>query len=365
MKRLISLLIIAIFLHACSSIPVQEEHSSSASATPNQSFTVIDALGRQVTFTQPPSRIVITGKGMIFTLNAVFMFPEAHDRVAALGVANQGSGNFIPLIDPLFSKKVILQGDAGAEQIAAVQPDLVILKSYLAETMGPTIEALKIPIVYVDFETPEQYSRDLMILGKVFQNEPRAQELSDFYAKKVNDIQMQLKDRTIQPRVLMLFYNDKDGVVAFNVPPMSWMQSKMVDLAGGQPVWASANPGKGWAAVTVEQIAVWDPDHIFIISYEKNSAEIAQKLKNDPQWRLLRAVKENHLSGFPADMYSWDQADARWILGLSWMAARLHPDIFPKQDIIKETFEFYEQMYRVDTELFESKIRPTFRGDLP
>ncbi len=365
MKRLIvTLLLIGALLSACSSTPTQKEPLSSASETAQSNFTVVDALGREVSFNRPPSRIVITGKGLILTLDAAYMFPEARDRIVALGVANQGSGNFVPLIDPKFSDKVILQADAGAEQIAAVQPDLVILKSYLAETMGPPITALNIPVLYVDFETPEQYVRDLAILGKVFQNESRAEELSDFYTNKVNTIQKLLTDSPNSPRVLMLYYNDKDGAVAFNVPPMSWMQTKMVELAGGQPVWASANPGKGWTVVTVEQIAAWDPDDIFIISYQKDSAQIAQNLKNDPQWQSLRAVKEGHLFGFPADIYSWDQSDSRWILGLSWMAARLHPDIFPQHDITKEAIQFYEQLYGMDAGSFETKIRPTFRGDL-
>jgi ABC-type Fe3+-hydroxamate transport system substrate-binding protein len=56
--------------------------------------------------------------------------------------------------------------------------------------------------------------------------------------------------------------------------------------------------------VTLEQIAAWDADRIFIISYQKNSAEIAAALKSDPQWQALRAVKQNHLYGFPADFYA-------------------------------------------------------------
>lgn len=366
MKRLlIALLICLLFLNACSNKPAQIVPSSSASNSAEHAFSVVDALGREVAFNQAPSRIVITGKGLILTLDAAYMFPEARDRLVALGSANQGSGNFVSLIDPNFDDKVILQTDAGAEQIAAVQPDLVILKSYLAETVGPPIEALNIPVIYVDFETPEQYTRDLAILGKVFQNEARAQELSDFYVNKVSAIQTLSRKVTVKPRVLMLYYNDKDGVVAFNVPPMSWIQTRMVELAGGEPVWGSANPGKGWAVVTVEQIAAWDADQIYIISYVKNSAEIAQSLKMDPQWQALRAVKEGHLYGFPADIYSWDQSDARWILGLSWLAARLHPETFTQHDILKETQQFYEQLYGIDAQFFETKIRPTFRGDLP
>ena len=374
MKRLLyALLTSLVLLSACSTAPMAQETAAPAQtriSTPSVVATqpavvVVDALGREVTLAKPPTRIVITGKGLILTLDAAYMFPEAPSRIVALGTADQGSGNFVSLIDPNFDQKVILQTDAGAEQIAAVKPDLVILKSYLAETVGKPIEALNIPVLYVDFETPEQYTRDLAILGKVFQNEARAKELADHYLNKVNAIQTTLKDVKEKPSVLLLYYNDKDGAVAFNVPPMAWIQTQMVEAAGGKPVWGSANLGKGWTVVTLEQIAAWDADQIYIISYQKNSAQIAATLKTDPQWQALRAVKQGHLFGFPADLYSWDQSDSRWILGLSWLAARLHPESFPQFDVVVETQQFYQKLYGLDAQFFEKKIRPTFRGDLP
>ena len=41
--------------------------------------------------------------------------------------------------------------------------------------MGDGLAALGIPVVFVDFETLEQYSRDLATLGQLFQNPERAQ----------------------------------------------------------------------------------------------------------------------------------------------------------------------------------------------
>lgn len=367
MKRLLLVLMIGmVWLNACSVSAAQETPAPAQETSASQPpVLIVDALGREVTFSKPPTRIVITGKGLVLILDAAYMFAEAPNRIVALGKASQGTGNFISLIDPNYASKAILETDAGAEQIAAAQPDLVILKSYLAETVGKPIEALNIPVVYVDFETPEQYARDLAILGKVFQDETRAKELVNFYQNKVNAIQSALKDVKEKPSVLMLYYNDKDGVVAFNVPPMAWMQTQMVEMAGGEPVWGSANPGKGWTIVTLEQIAAWDADQIFIISYQQNSSDITTSLKADPQWSALRAVKEGHLYAFPADLFSWDQSDSRWILGLSWLAARLHPDYFPQSDIITETQQFYQQLYGLDAQFFETRIKPTFKGDLP
>lgn len=340
-----------------------------AAATPAQKepagITVTDSLGRQVVLPKPPTRIVITGRALFMIIDAVYMFPNVSERIAAMGDAGQGTGNFIAMVDPNYKAKMTLQQDASAEQIAAVQPDLVILKSYLAETVGKPLEVLKIPVVYVDFETPEQYQRDIAILGKVLQNEARAKQLAAYYESKVAEIQAAVKGASSKPRVLMLYYSDKDGAVAFNVPPMSWIQTRMVELAGGEPAWNSANPGSGWTKVSLEQIAAWDADRIFIITYNKSPSGVTAELKANPQWQALRAVKAGHLYAFAGDVFSWDQADTRWILGLAWLATRLHPEQTAKVDIVQQAEQFYETVYGLDNAFFEKNIRPTFRGDLP
>ncbi|WP_322508653.1 ABC transporter substrate-binding protein [Anaerolinea sp.] len=345
--------------------PTEVLPSPTPAPTEKTSLTVTDALGREVVLATPPTRIVLAGKALFMIADAVYLFPQASSRIVALGKTGQGSSNFIALIDPQFEAKVTLQQDAGAEQIAAVNPDLVIMKSSQASSLGKSVEAVGIPVIYVDFETPEQYTRDLEILGKVFDDEARAQQVAAFYQDKVNAIQSAVQEAASRPKVLMLYYTEKEGTVAFNVPPMNWMQTRMVEIAGGEPVWSSANPGNGWATVTLEQIAAWDADQIFIITYTKNASDVVAALKADAQWQALRAVKEGRLYAFPADLYSWDQPDVRWILGLTWLAGRLHPQQFPQLDMVQEARQFYQVLYGLNEQFFEEKIRSTFKGDVP
>lgn len=364
MKRFVLILLLSLFLLSCSTTPVSKLTDVPLDISLQSPIEVVDALGRKVILTAAPTRIVMNGVGLIMTQDAAYMFPEAPQRIAAMGMANQGHGNFVSLLDADYDRKAIFQIQAGAEQMAAAKPDLVILKSYLAGKVGKALEQLGLPVLYLEFETPENYSRDIAILGKVFQNEKRAQELIDFYSSKSRAIQDATAGIREKPRVLLLYYSEKDGVVAFNVAPQTWIQTELVRLAGGIPVWESANTGQGWKVVTLEQVAAWDADQIFIISYLKNSAEITDSLKTNPEWQALRAVREGNLAGFPADFYSWDQSDARWILGLSWLADRLHPASYPGFDMIREARDFFRELYGVNEQLFESKIRPLLRGDV-
>ncbi|GIK57436.1 MAG: ABC transporter substrate-binding protein [Chloroflexi bacterium] len=325
--------------------------------------TIVDALGREVVLLAAPERIVFTGRALFMIADAAYIFPDAAQKIVGIGNTGQGSGNFIQLIDPAYDAKAVLDRDAGAEQIAALNPDLVIMKSFLAESMGAPIEAIGIPVVYIDFETPEQYLRDLAILGKVFGDEARAEEVAAFYQSKMDEVTAVVAE-VPQPRVLMLNYNDNDGVVAFRVPPIAWLQTSMVQMAGGEPAWTDANPGDGWTEVTLEQIAAWDADQIFVVSYFVDPNEVLESIKADPNWQAMRAVQEGNLYAFPGDVYLWDQPDPRWILGLTWLAGKVHPDLFPDLDIIAEMEIFYQTLYGLDAAFVEQNMVPALQGDI-
>jgi iron complex transport system substrate-binding protein len=329
--------------------------------------SVVDALGRTLTFESVPQRIVLAGRALFMIADALYAFPQAAERVVVTGDTGQGGdNNFIALLDPAYPVKAVLAGDASAEQIAAADPDVVVLKSYLAETLGAPLEVLGIPVVYIDLETPEQYARDLEILGQLFQQPERAGELLEYYQTKLFNTTQALAslDETTKPRVLLLYYSDRDGEIAFNVPPMNWMQTTQVEQAGGVPVWADANPGGGWTKVGFEQVAAWDPDAILLVSYFRNVDEVTAELKADPQWQALRAVQDGKLYGFPGDFYSWDQPDTRWILGQMWLAKTLHPDLFADLDLPSELGEFYRTLYALDETTLEQEILPRLKGDL-
>ncbi len=355
-RRIIFSLVFVLLLSAC---------APSAPAPAPTGFTVTDALGREVAFANPPQRVALAGRAVALVADVVYLFPSAPERTVTLAKSTQGQ-DFVPVVDPNHASKLKLETQVGAEQVAAARPDVVLLKSYMAETLGKPLESLGVPVVYVDFETPEQYQRDLVTVGQIMGDVARARQVSAFYQARVERITAALAGLSEEqkPRVLLLYYSDKDGQVAFNVPPLAWIQTWMAQTAGGRPVWQDAQLGQGWTKVNLEQIAAWDADQIYIITYTVNVDEAVRRLRADPQWQALRAVKQNKLYAFPADYYSWDQPDTRWILGLTWLAGKLHPERFPEMDIQQEARTFFREMYRLDDAAFEQYIQPNLAGDL-
>jgi len=329
-------------------------------------FVLTDARGKEIRLADTPRRIVITGKASFMVLDAVYLFPEAWPRVIGLGREGQGMDAFLSAVDPGYASKTTLGREAGPEQIAAAKPDVVLMKKASTENLGRSLEEIGIPVVCVDFETPLQYERDLAIIGRLLRQEERAKELSGLIRGIVSGIDAKVSalDDAAKPRVLLLYYSTRDGSVAYNVPPTSWMQTLLVEMAGGHPIWKGVELGQGWTKVGFEQIAAWDPDQIFIVSYFTGYDTLEKELQADERWKALRAVRSKHLWFFPGDLISWDQPDPRWVLGLAWLATKIHPALFPDNDMKAEARTFFKNFYGIEGEAVEKTILPALHGDL-
>jgi iron complex transport system substrate-binding protein len=377
-KKVLTISLVLLALAACQPVggtaPI-ETRSEVGAAVPTEAAaslevgeppaaTLTDSLGREIVFSQLPERVVIAGRAGQLILHAAFLFDEADSRVVAMEQRTQRGVSMLPLVDSAYADTIQLERDASAEAIAAADPDAVLLKSYLADSLGAPLEALGLTTIYLDLETPDQFFRDVRVLGELFGNPERSEEVLAFYQER-----LELVSQTVasvpegqRPRVLLLQYTDQGGEVAVNVPPAAWLQTRLIELAGGEPVWLDT-VGSGWTVVDLEQVAVWDPDYIFVVYYAGDPTSATEALRADSNWAALRAVREGHLLGFPGDFVSWDQPDTRWILGLEWLASQLLPDGAFHFDIHAELRAFYEELYGLDQTVLRTDVAPLLNGD--
>lgn len=331
-----------------------------------QTRTISDGLGRSVTVPLNPQRIVLAGNATLMVADAFYVFETAPERIVGVTRIGQARGNFLPAIDAAYADKAVLERNTGPEQIAALNPDVVVMKSFMKERLGDGVEQLGLPVMYVDFETPEQYGRDLAIIGELLQESARADQVARYYRDVVDAVSARTRDLDGQarPGVLFLYASPTGSEIAYNVPPESWIQTTMVELAGGRAVWKEANPGSGWFTVGFEQIAAWDPEKIVLVAYRDNPGEIRDRLREQPVWQSLSAVQSDEFHALPADFYSWDQPDTRWALGLQWLATVIQPELFDDIDLTQVVYGFFEFLYDMDRAQTDDLILNDLWGDL-
>ncbi|MFP4329912.1 MAG: ABC transporter substrate-binding protein [Alkalispirochaetaceae bacterium] len=325
-------------------------------------ITVEDALGRSVSIPEDPSRIVLAGQATFMLVDALYLFPDAGERVVGVGQTNQGLGDFFPVLDAGASEKAGLGRNAGAEEILALRPELVILKSRMARSLGAALESAGATVVYLDLETPEQYARDIRTLGTILGQQQRAQQIVELYRSRVEALQ-EATDGRERPSVLLLYGSESADGYSYSVPPAGWIQTDQVRLGGGEPVWIGEGGSPGWNQVQFEQIAAWDPEVIVFVSYRSTPDELLAAVEGDPLWQELGAVEGGEVYAMPWDYYSWAQPDSRWVLAAEWFAYLLHGDAFsvPFESRIRA---FFREFYGFDEDRYRETIAPTLGGEL-
>jgi iron complex transport system substrate-binding protein len=366
---LLATLICPLFSSGCAYTQAPEVTPRAASATLDaaEPIEIVDAAGQQLQFREPPQRWMVTGPGDYMALHLLYMFPGAWDRVVGVQQKRDPGDTFLPLVDAHFESKTVLEGNLGPEQVASVEPDLVIMKGLTEHAVGRSLGEIGIPTLYLGLETPELFLRDVRNLGAALGDPERAQEITAFYQDRLDRLEAATVNlsEADKPRVLLLEYSDRGGNVAVQVPAKSWMQTRQVQTAGGRPVWLeSAELTDGWTTVNLEQIALWDPDKVFLVVWNTlDPTAVLASLRADPRWSQLQAVQQDEIYAFPSDLYGWDSPEPRWILGMTWLAKHIHPQPFADIDLIQELYGFFGQMYGMSEVAVQEHILPMVRLD--
>jgi iron complex transport system substrate-binding protein len=328
---------------------------------------ITDAAGKTVKLSKLPERLAVVGRAPQYLLHLLYMFPEGPSRLVGMEQRGKTASEFLSAVAPGIDSKLTLLPNPGPESVAGLEADLVLMKGSQPGPLSEAMAKVGIPTVYLSLETPEEYNRDISNLGAILGNPKRAEEIIAFYndrRSRVERAMAGLPDEE-RPSVLVVMGNSRSGRYAVRVPALAWMQTYQVKTAGGRPVWLdAAEQGGGWAVVNLEQIAAWDPDRLVVIVWHTtSSSDFMGWLTADPQWKRIRAVAAGMVSRFPSDFFGWDAPDVRWILGLTWMAATLHPERFKDYSLEDEVHRFYEELYGLSAETVRTKILPLVKTD--
>ena len=345
MKRtIIFLLVLSVFIVGC-----KNELSDEASK-----LTIKDALEREINFSTLPERVIIAGKQSPMLANFSYLFESASEKLAAVENRSQTIDQFLSTIDDQYENKLVLEKFAGVEQIAPLDPDVVILKTSMQEELGVLLEEIGIKVVYVSFENVEEIYRDLRIIGSVFNEVEKAETLIQMYESIEEDIQLRISNVEEKLSVILAQVKDTDQVLSFSVPSAKWLQPSMVQELRAVPVWVESTPGGGWTEINIEQIFAWSPDIVMVINYNGKAPMIVDELNDDTLWQSI--LDKTKIAPFPYDYISWDQPDPRWILGYTSIAHTLYPESVDEDFLIKTIENFYHDFYGLSKSQIENEI---------
>lgn len=334
------ILSLSLFAHGAAEMQMQD----------SDFYRATDANGRTLLLKENPSSIMVAGKAAVMPANALFLFPEVEDMELQLSKTDQGLGDFFSLLRPSLDDQPRFSQNASVEEIASKNPELVLLKATHYESIAKKLDQLGVPNFTMNLETYEDWQTEVTELGKLLKNTARAKQVLSIYESRLANItdRVSTLKQDQKARVLLLQGSINDTIQSFSIAPDAWMQSWMVEQVGANAVWKGANTASsGWSTVSFEQIAAWNPQVIYIVSYKSPTDSFIQEIYSSSLWNALDAVKDHQVKATPADVMSYMQPVSSWILGAEWMAKDLYPELFTSMQMEEQVRSFYRQMYNI------------------
>jgi pyruvate-formate lyase-activating enzyme len=167
----------------------------------------------------------------------------------------------------------------------------------------------------------------------------KGEELIDHIKTRVDYIESESKKSGSRPSV---YYSMGYPLFALNAERF---ETNLVETAGGRCVNKTIKrKGKPGVNISADELNSMNPEKIFISGFLSSPASdfIDYCKKHNI---AVEAVKSGSVYNVPA---GWDFGSPRWVLGLMYIANKIHPEIF-SFDLKYEQQEFYKKFYGIET----------------
>lgn len=230
------------------------------------------------------------------------------------------------------------------EELAKVNPDVVLCNQAVEEEVGEQIRAIGAVPVKIKFGEFEDVQELIRIIGELFDCEDRAAELIEFQRETLSYLEekrAEHPEEETKPTVLYITRRQEND--QYEVVCPKHLGAKMVDIAGGKIVTENLADQGTTAIVGMEQIMAWNPDIILLSNFDDFTPENFFEGNFESQWKTVNAVKNNCVYKTPIGLYRWDTQCVEAPLMAEWTAKVINPDIYTEYDFMEEVQNFYSK----------------------
>ncbi|MCC6046382.1 MAG: ABC transporter substrate-binding protein [Ignisphaera sp.] len=296
--------------------------------------TVIDALGREIRFDEPPKRIVST----IPSITEHLFVLGLGDRVVGVDKYSNWPSEVARLVE---QGKIAVVGEPwtlDVEKVVALKPDLVLMCRGVKpqETQfAPKLEEMGVKTFFLRCDAAkDQYDiyADIRTISTIFGIEQKAEEVINSIQQKIDSITQRLTNVAKKPKVLHLVGPPSWGLYSTGGDTfIHWL----ITTAGGINI---ASQYSGWPRLSYEYILSQDPEIIIVAVHDVDPKRIFEEivqtpLTNTTAWKTGRVYV---LLDEADDMIS--RPGPRIADALTLIAKVIHPEVFgevQRSDVVK------------------------------
>ena len=278
------------------------------SVTASADKTLTDQLGRHVTVSDQPQRVVSLAPSIT---EIVFALDQGH---RLKGVTTYS--DFPPQAVKLPKVGSYVQLDL--EKIVALKPDLCIaIKDGNPIAVARRLESLKIPVYAVNPRNLESVMQTVQEVGELLNVQEKADKLVQSMNLRIQKVKSLVAKTTYRPRVF--FQIGVSPIVSVGTHTFS---NELIVLAGGKNV---AQGPIAYPRYSIEQVLALSPEVIIITSMAR--VAIFKQVKAEwNRWPNMPAVRNHQI--FIEDSNLFDRPTPRLVDGLELMVKLIHPELF-------------------------------------
>ena len=293
-----------------------------------------DFIGRFVESAKTKEKIAITCYGGAVQQIALFLGEDAI-------VAHPGTQRFA-FFEKLYPKlsntpSIGTFSDVNFETLLKVKPDLVFAGVTSLQT-NKRIEELGIPVFTLGIgrHTMRSLVKEFKEVGAFLGKEQKAQDLINYYATQLQEIQKHLPPKDKRKKVLYI-----NGSFKLSSEGKGWWGDDFITQAGGVNI---AQDLKIKGSITPELLLAFNPD-VIVVSHNKNFKTSPKELMKNPLFQNLKAVQEGEVYFSPTGGFWWDRPSPESILGIMWLSKILYPQEMQSLNLQAQTEYFFKKFY--------------------
>jgi iron complex transport system substrate-binding protein len=285
-----------------------------ASGASEDSIAVTDDLGRQVSVSGVPERIIS-------------LSPSNTEILFALGLQDQLVGvtkycNYPPAVQDLkdSGKLKVVGGyvDPDVETILSLSPDLVLASKIHGSDAVSLLEKKNIPVFVADSNNLSQIFDTIRRIGKITGKESEATALIGQMQSRVDAVSEKVSTLD-QKRVFYMVWHDPVQTAGLGT-----FEDELIEKAGGINIFHNLS---GYAQVDPEAIAVRNPEVIIACTGMGEGADMPyQWALTEPGLNLTDARNSGCIYQAEGDVIT--RAGPRIVDGLEMFAKFIHPEAF-------------------------------------
>ena len=296
-----------------------------------QAKIVTDVDGNQVNIPDRVERVA----DLWHANNQIVLLLGGADKLVATTTAIAANPWFAEVYPNIKNVPVLTNGETiQVEELLSQKPDAVLLskKSMLTEINQAGLKGVR-----VSFQDFDGLKKTVSITAEVLGD--KAPEIAKSYIKELEGniqfVESRIKDVKEEKRPTVLHITSSADLL--KIDGGKSMIGEWIRLAGGKSVLPDQ--------ATMESIVEANPDVIIIGSSGNKSQAAIEKIKSDPTWQSISAVKNNRIYANPTGTFPWDRYSAEEALQILWAAQLFHPEKFQDIDMVEKTQAFYKKYY--------------------